>query len=351
MVALAQARRDVPRFLNPNPADPPLAFRPRPHAAPVVLESHAEAALRHAAIAAGVELGVFAPLAGGPLPAEGVADALGLDPGRLAPLLEALALTGLLIRQGDLFANAPEAARFLVAEGPDQLGPRIELEAIQIRAAGQLAARIRGEPAAGPGPDPDRITALARLEAERAGRRLALALHLGQHQRLLEIGADGGIAIAACAIHPDLQAIATTSEAGLGVTRRLVEEAALDRRVQVAGVPTTGGPLLTECDVVVIWDVRQPRSAAHLLDILRAAAGALVPGAKLHLFGWIRDDRGTSPPGTVLRALLGEEADPPAREGDLRATLLQAGFFDVVRRPAPDGIGPPGLSHVAARRA
>jgi hypothetical protein len=350
MVALAHARRDVPRFLQQSPAEPPRAFRPRLEAAPVVLEGHTEAALRHAAIVAGVELGVFAPLAEGPLPAEGVADALGLESARLAPLLDALALTGLLIRHGDLYANAPEAARFLAGDRADRLGPRIGQEALQLQSAGQLAARIRGEPDE-PGPGAGRVAALARLEAERAGRRLALALHLGQHQRLLEIGADGGLAIAACEVHPDLHAIAATSEAMLGTTRRLVEEAALDRRLQVRGLPTAAGPLLAECDAVLVWDVLQPRSAPQFLEVLRAASSALVPGARLHLFGWIRDDRGLAPAGAVLRALLGDLAGGPAREGEVRAGLLQAGFFDVVRRPAPEGIGPPGLSHIAARRA
>lgn len=350
MVALAHARRDVPRFLQQSPAEPPAAFRPRPQAAPVVLEGHAEAALRHAAIVAGVDLGVFAPLAEGPLPAEGVADALGLEATRLAPLLDALTLTGLLVRHGELYANAPEAARFLAGDRADQLGPRIEQEALQIRAAGQLAARIRGEPSE-TDPAAARIRTLAHLETARAGRRLALALHLGQHQRLLEIGADGGLAIAACEVHPDLHAIATASAAAPGAVRELVEEAALDRRVQVTRVPTVGEPLLAECDVVLVWDVGRPRSAPELLELLRAVSGTLVRGARLHLFGWIRDDHGTAPPGAVLRALLGDATGGPPREGDVRAALLQAGFFDVVRRPAPEGVGPPGLSQIAARCA
>lgn len=350
MVAHAHARRDVPRFLNPNPAEPPLAFRPRPDAAPVVLAGHTEAALRHAAIVAGVELGVFAPLADGPLPREGLADALGVEGLRLAPLLEALMLAGLLIRHDDLYANAPEAERFLVRGGSNHLGPRIELEAIQIRAAADLAARIRGEPHE-PEPDSGRLSALARLEAGRAGQRLAMVLHLGQHQRLLEIGADGGLAMAACEIHPDLHAIATSSEEAHGTIRQLVEEAALDRRVQVTRVPGPKGPLLAECDVALVWDVLVPRSTPSLLELLRATASALIPGARLHLFGWVRDDRGAAPPGAVLRALLGEGLEPPPSEGDFRATLLQAGFFDVARRPAPEGIGPPGLSHITARRA
>lgn len=346
MPALAQVRRDVPRFLSQNSVDPPPAFRPRPHATAVALEGHTEAALRHAAVAAGIELDVFTPLGSGSLPAQGVADALGLEVERLAPLLEALTLTGLLLRHGELYANAPEAERYLVRGEPDYLGARFLLDADGLTGAESIAARIRQVWAKDAG---EQSLERVRSDAERSARRLALALHLGQHQRLLEVGAGGGIAVPVCQLHTDLHALISTGEAALEQTRSRVEEAALDRRIQVAS-PHPRGLALAECDVVVVWDVLRPRPAASLLNLLNDLNSTVIPGARLHYLGWIRDDRGSSPAGAVLRALSG---DPPAmapNEGDIRATLLQAGYFDVVRRPAPSGIGPGGLTHVVARR-
>ena len=69
---------------------------------------------KHAAALAGMQLDVFTPLATGPLPAEGVADALGLDAARLKRVLDALVVADLLTLTDGLYANTAEAAQFLV---------------------------------------------------------------------------------------------------------------------------------------------------------------------------------------------------------------------------------------------
>lgn len=78
------------------------------------------------AMLAGVQLGVFTHLSEGPRTAAELADRLGGAEERLARLLYALVVTGLLEVQDGRFANAPEAAAFLVKGTPDYVGGFLE---------------------------------------------------------------------------------------------------------------------------------------------------------------------------------------------------------------------------------
>jgi hypothetical protein len=74
------------------------------------------------AMLAGMELELFTHLKDGPMTNEKIAAALGVGPGRLKALLYGLAAAGLLTVEGELFANSPEADRFLVQGKPAYVG-------------------------------------------------------------------------------------------------------------------------------------------------------------------------------------------------------------------------------------
>jgi hypothetical protein len=63
---------------------------------------------------AGMELDLFTPLAGGPLSAGQIADAVGVQATKLRPLLYALVVAELLMVEDGLFSNTIEAGRYLV---------------------------------------------------------------------------------------------------------------------------------------------------------------------------------------------------------------------------------------------
>ena len=65
------------------------------------------------ALHAAVQLDVFTVMEDQRLSAEAVAEKLQADPRALAMLLNALTAMNLLEKSGDLYANTPEAARFL----------------------------------------------------------------------------------------------------------------------------------------------------------------------------------------------------------------------------------------------
>jgi hypothetical protein len=93
------------------PQNPPLR--------PETVERLAMAVYPSFAMLAGMELDVFTTLKEGPLTAEQVAAALGIDPARVKSLLYALVVTGLLGVDGDRFDNGPEADHFLVRGQPE----------------------------------------------------------------------------------------------------------------------------------------------------------------------------------------------------------------------------------------
>ena len=66
------------------------------------------------AILAGMQLDLFTPLKDGPMNVGELAQALGVGPTKLEPLLYSLVDAELLIVEGERFSNTPEAAHFLV---------------------------------------------------------------------------------------------------------------------------------------------------------------------------------------------------------------------------------------------
>ncbi|MFD9293139.1 methyltransferase [Streptomyces sp. NPDC060030] len=78
---------------------------------------------------AGVELRVFDAVAGAPADPDEVAAFCGTDPRGMRILLNALAATGLLVKDGDRFSLAPGADSTLVTTHPDYYGDAVRLAA------------------------------------------------------------------------------------------------------------------------------------------------------------------------------------------------------------------------------
>ena len=74
------------------------------------------------AMLAGMQLDVFTPLKGGPMTLEQVAEALGVRPIKLRPLMYALVVAGLLNLEGGVFSNTPEADLYLVKGATGYMG-------------------------------------------------------------------------------------------------------------------------------------------------------------------------------------------------------------------------------------
>ena len=78
--------------------------------------------IRAMALRAALQLGVFTPLAGGPMTAGELADALDVKPRRLELLLYQLVASEFLELRDDRFANTPMADHYLVQGSKDYYG-------------------------------------------------------------------------------------------------------------------------------------------------------------------------------------------------------------------------------------
>ena len=110
---------------------------------PTTIIRLAHAAYPSMAMLAGMQLDVFTPLKDGPLPCRAIAEAIGVKPEKLGPLLYALAQAGLLTVEGGAFANTQEADHFLVRGRPAYMGSAHELFADLWAAALGVARSIR----------------------------------------------------------------------------------------------------------------------------------------------------------------------------------------------------------------
>jgi hypothetical protein len=72
-----------------------------------------------------MQLDVFTPLKAGPLSAEQIAKAIGVQPSRLKQLLFSLVAAELLTIDGELFSNTEETNHFLVRDSPPYMGDHV----------------------------------------------------------------------------------------------------------------------------------------------------------------------------------------------------------------------------------
>jgi predicted O-methyltransferase YrrM len=316
---------------------------------------------KHAALLAGMQLDVFTPLASGPLPAEGVADALGLDPSRVKRVLDALVVADLLSWAAGLYANTPEAARFLVRGQPTYIGGAHELYADLWSATLHSAASVReGRPQAKHDFGAMSEAALAAFlrghhpAALGAGHKLASALDLARHRHLLEVGGgSAGLAIAACEACPELRATVVELPRVAPITQEFVAEAGLGARIEVAGHDVTVERMDGPFDVAILRNFVQVLGRADAQVALRHVVKALVPGGMLHILGWMRADDGLAPVNAVLHDLVflnvydAGEAYP---EAEVCGWLSTLGCAVIARGPAPAGSGGPGFRMISARK-
>ncbi len=301
------------------------------------------------AMLAGMELELFTPLEGGPLSAEQMADALGVQVIKLRPLLYALVVAGLLTVEDDMFANTPEADHYLVRGKPSYLGGQQELWASNWARILKTAATIR----AGAPPEKydyhsapqDELAALFRglypgalVDAD----RLMDQDDFSTYSTLLDVGGgSGALAIALAQANPHLKATVIDLPLVTPITRQFVEEANATNRVEILTADAVRDTLSGSYDVVVARHVVQVLSVDDSRALLSNLATVLKPGGVIHLLGWILDNTRLTPQNTVgyNLVLLNDYDDGQAyTEQEYQEWLAEAGFGAFKRVVFPDGV-------------
>ncbi|MFI6478101.1 methyltransferase [Nonomuraea sp. NPDC050663] len=235
----------------------------------------------HAA-AAGLRLGVFDALAGGARGPQDLAEELGAEPYSLRVLLDALAATGYLERDGDRYANGV-AATWLVSSTPGSYGTALGFWHALIS---ELWSGLDGSVRTGtPGADfyawlATRsevfrgFHALQRKLADWLFEEVAEAVPLPEGAtRLLDLG--GGHArfsIGYCLLHDGLSATVVDLPEALETGRANAAAAGLAGRVGFATEPGTGH------DVVLLFNVLHGFAPEPARRLVEEAVAALRPG-------------------------------------------------------------------------
>lgn len=319
-----------------------------PAVRPDTINAHIANVYPALAMLAGMQLDVFTPLAGGPLPAPVLAARLAVDAAKLRPLLYALVTAGLLTVDGENFANTPEAQAFLVKGEPRYLGGSASAYADLWSATLHTADSIRsGTPQVRH--DFSRmthaeLTAFIRGIDAGAGataRRLHKDYDLQPYRRLLDAGGGaGGLAMALCRLCPALMATVAELPNVAVITRECVAEAGLAARVEVIEADLVNAPPTGRYNLIALRSVLQVLSPQQAEAVVRHVVVALQPGGRLFVIGRMLDDSRLAPLDAVavnVMFLNVYDHGQAYTESEYRQWLTAAGLRNLVRQPLAGG--------------
>jgi SAM-dependent methyltransferase len=301
------------------------------------------------AMLAGMKLDLFTPLGDGSLTPAQLAARLDVRADWLEPLLHGLAAIGLLTVEHGRFANTPEAGHYLVRGRPHFIGDVWHLNeelwrgallaAESIRAGRPLAAHDYGSMSE------DAIAAFFRGQHYNAlwsGWRLAETVDFTDVAEVLEVGGgSGGLAIALCQRWQHLRMTLAELPSVAPLTRRHVEAACLDQRIEVVVHDILEDPMDGRFDAVILKSVLQVMHPDDARTALHHLVPALAPSGWIYILGEIVDDARVSPEGVALMNLVFLSFYPDGRaftEAEYRSWLADAGFVSIERRLTANGL-------------
>jgi hypothetical protein len=294
------------------------------------------------------DLGVFAELAKqGRADAGQVATTLGLDPRGTRLLLDACAALDLVTKQGDVYANSPDASAFLVPGAPGDLSRAIRYNRDVVDAWSKVAEMVRtGKPVERPevhlGADPSRTRDFVLAMHGRAlgiGRAVVPLLELADRRRLLDVGGgSGAYSIQVAETHPQIQCSVLDLPEIADVAETLIEDSRAADRVSCVRGDYHVAAFPEENDVVIIFGVLHQESPEAIHDILRRSFEALVPGGLIYVMDMMTDATRCRPRFSALFAVnmaLTAEHGWVFSSDDLRGWMETAGFDGFTCRPLP----------------
>jgi cyclopropane fatty-acyl-phospholipid synthase-like methyltransferase len=261
------------------------------------------------ALLAGMKLEVFTALADGPATAAETAARLGVDQGRLEPLLYGLVLTGLLSLAQEKFANSPEADVFLVKGRRRYLGGVHELWTDLWHADMLTADSIRnGRPQAkhdfveGDREALERFIRGLSANALPRGRRLAKEFDFSGCRSVIDIGGGSGFGlIGLCEACAQLSATLYDLPPVAAIAQKLLRDTAYAGRIAVEAGDIVAAPPTSRHDAAIAMQVVQVLAPRDAATAIRHIAAAVKPGGLVMLVGTgVLDDSRLSPAAAVF---------------------------------------------------
>ena len=302
------------------------------------------AAVTPMAVRAALQLGLFTPLASGPMTASELADALSVKPRRLEALLYQLVLSEFLTVSDGRFANTDMAAYYLVEGAPNYTGGIHGVWTENFNALMQTAESIRTDSAQNTidfsGMSHEELGGFMRGmhgPSVAVGRSLSKQSQFVEARSLVDVGGgSGGLAIALCEEHPQLHATVLDLPSVIPFAAEMVEEAGLADRIKVESVDIVNESLTGEFDVATARALFQVLSAEQCGKAAQNIGAGLTRGGTLFVIGIASDDSRLSPADAVGFNLIftGMFDDGQTyTESEYRHWLANAGYADISREP------------------
>ena len=302
------------------------------------------------AMVGGVQLEIFTHLADGALTSAELAGRLDVHEDRLARLLYALAVTGLLDVLDGRFSNTPEAAAFLVKGQPQYIGGYMAegMQSLVWRADLLTAESIRsGRPAAlhdfTDTSDEEMAVMMRGMRdgSMKDGAALARRFDFSRCRSVVDVGGgSGGLVAALCQADPKLQGTLFDLPRTCRLAGPILRESPGGERIAVEPGDILAAPPKGTYDAAVLRSVVQVFGPADAASAIANAASAVRPGGAVYILagvGILDDDR-LGPADPVFRNVTLMNIYPAAAaytESQHRAWLSQAGCGELERAALP----------------
>ncbi len=335
--------------MNPPPREPrPSEAAPRPDT--TRLQRLAHAYRDAAALMAAVELGLFTQVARGADTEPALARALDLTPTNAERLATACVALGLLVREGERLANAPDVQRFLVAGEPSYAGPWILFSKPDWNEWGRLGEHLRrrdtvllGKYARGFTVEQARVYHEATASIGMgAARRFVRQVSLAGRRQMLDLGGGSGCyCIVSAERHPELRAIVLDLPPVVEVAREFIAAHGLADRVRAQAGDFTRDPLPAGSDVILMASNLPQYGREIVQEVIVRAFAALAPGGEMHLIGEMLNVERTGPRDPALWGLaeaLWGSTGVAHSVAECRTYFERAGFRDVAAHEFVPGV-------------
>ena len=309
----------------------------------VRLQRVAKAFWESAALMSGVELDLFTAISNGDDTIDKAAAAMGIEPENAERLMTALTAMGLLRRDGDRFANAPDVERFLVRGSSSYAGPWMLFGKPRWDGWGRLTEHLRQRRAEqrvlGMYDDSFTVERARQYHAATysigmgAARRFHRQVDLSGRKRIMDLGGGSGCyCIVAATTYPGISAVVLDLPPVVEVTREFLAENGVADRVTAEACDFTRDPLPHDADVAIMASNLPQYSRAIIGDVVARVYDALLPGGAFHLIGEMLDDDRRGPLAPALWGLseaVSGSTGLAHTSGECVGYLRDAGFRDV----------------------
>jgi ubiquinone/menaquinone biosynthesis C-methylase UbiE len=294
------------------------------------------------------DLDVFTQLGSGPLTAAEVATRCQAAPEPMRLVLESCADSGLLVRDGDRFANSATADMFLVRGKPAYLGESLKYARDLYPAWGLMTQLLKtGRPTLPPetilGDDKAKTRAFVMAMHERArgiGSVLPHNVDLAGRRRLLDVGGGPGTySVALCRQTPGLTATVLDRPGVLEVTRELVDAAGFGDRVTLLAGDYLTTDFGSGFDAALLSGMMHRETPQNVNLLLKKAFAALQPGGIVMVSDvFFDDDRMNTPPfatSFALNMMLTSDHGSAHAKTAMERWMANSGFRNITRHDMP----------------